>query len=106
MSALDMNARYRVKRWPVVAVYISGYPKRWEPCIGFYVDDDGNECEEEIAGEGEWIEDTECGQVLVIMVGDDRKHTVDVDDLIPLDELAYCAECGQIGCSHDGRERE
>jgi hypothetical protein len=26
-------------------------------------------------------------------------------DLIPLDDLDYCAECGQVGCCHDGRDR-
>ncbi len=46
------------------------------------------------------------GRVVVVMVGDDYRHTVDPDELVALDELAYCASCGQIGCSHDGRDRE
>ena len=45
------------------------------------------------------------GRVLYIMVGDDFVHRCDPDDLTPLDELAYCAECGQVGCTHDGRDR-
>lgn len=43
--------------------------------------------------------------VRVVMVGDDRVHEVDVNDLRELDELDYCAECGQVGCTADGRER-
>jgi hypothetical protein len=35
------------------------------------------------------------------MVGDDRKHTVDVDDLTELADGAYCHSCGQIGCTHN-----
>jgi uncharacterized protein YlxP (DUF503 family) len=45
-------------------------------------------------------------QVRAVMVGDDREHIVDIDDLTELGELDYCAECGQIGCAHDGRDRE
>jgi hypothetical protein len=45
------------------------------------------------------------GRVLAHMVGDDRAFTFDPDDLEPLDDLDYCAECGQVGCQHDGRER-
>lgn len=45
------------------------------------------------------------GKVVAVMVGDDRKFTFDPEDLIPLGDLEYCAECGQIGCTHDGRDR-
>ena len=44
------------------------------------------------------------GNVVCIMVGDDQCFSVDPDDLTPLDDLAYCAECGQVGCGHDGRD--
>lgn len=33
------------------------------------------------------------------MVGDDRDHIIDVDDLTPLDDDDYCPGCGQIGCA-------
>lgn len=46
------------------------------------------------------------GRVVCVMVGDDRKFTFDPEDLTPLDDLDYCAECGQIGCGHDGRDRD
>ena len=45
------------------------------------------------------------GKVVCVMVGDDRRSTFEPDELTPLDDLAYCASCGQVGCSHDGRER-
>lgn len=41
------------------------------------------------------------GRVVVVMVGDDARHTVDPDDLAPLSESDYCHDCGQIGCSHN-----
>ena len=62
--------------------------------------------------ETEPTEDTEwdgieerTGRVVVVMVGDDRRFSVDPDDLTPLGELDYCASCGQVGCTHDGRDR-
>jgi hypothetical protein len=104
MKTLDFDVRYRVARWPAVAVYVAGYPQTWEAYTYLCTDDDGNEWEEP-SDEGEWIDDLESGDVLVVMVGDDRKHRVSIDDLIALDDLDYCAECGQIGCGHDGRDR-
>jgi len=47
----------------------------------------------------------DADRVRVVMVGDDREHVVFHEDLRPLDEADYCAECGQIGCTHDGRDR-
>lgn len=44
--------------------------------------------------------------VYAIMVGDDTRHLVSVDDLEQIGEMDYCAECGQIGCTHDGRDRD
>lgn len=42
----------------------------------------------------------------VRMVGDDALHKEDRDDYTELlGELDYCAECGQVGCGHDGRDR-
>jgi len=45
------------------------------------------------------------GLVRAVMVGDDREHTFDVDELTQIDDDAYCAECGQVGCTADGRDR-
>ena len=46
------------------------------------------------------------GRCVVVMVGDDRKHVVDADDCVEIAREAYCGECGQMGCGHDGLERE
>ena len=43
------------------------------------------------------------GMLLAVMVGDDRPERVDPDDLVPLADEEYCAECGQVGCCADGR---
>lgn len=44
-------------------------------------------------------------RVRVVMVGDDKVHVVDKDDCTEIPEDDYCHECGQIGCTHDGRAR-
>src|SRR5262249_51371969 len=46
------------------------------------------------------------GKVVMTMVGDDRRFVVDLDDITPLEREAYCGECGQVGCTHDGVDRE
>lgn len=46
------------------------------------------------------------GLIVARMVGDDALHLFDVDDLEPIEELDYCHQCGQIGCTHDGLERD
>ena len=44
-------------------------------------------------------EETRTGNVVAVMVGDDRRHSIDPDDLIALNGAEYCADCGQIGCT-------
>lgn len=95
-------------------MYIHGYPQKWEPqqCYA-HVDENGELCcgnrdskgrfcrevlIDDPDGEGEWVDDIESGQVLVVMVGDDKKYTVDIDDLTKIGELEFCRDCGQIGC--------
>jgi len=46
------------------------------------------------------------GRVVAVMVGDDRRFAVDPEDLTPIKREAYCGVCGQLGCFHDGFERE
>ena len=46
------------------------------------------------------------GQLSIVMVGDDAVHLCQPEDLTPLGELDYCFECGQLGCTADGRDRE
>jgi hypothetical protein len=79
------DARYSVQGYSGVAFYLLGYQEvtKW--------DHDGDA-------------EYDTGFVRAVMVGDDREHIVDVDDLIALGEDAYCHTCGQIGCTHDIRE--
>lgn len=93
MNKLDMNARYSVKGFSGIAFYIYGYPKIWESFSFFdeYLDME--------IGDGEWVEDKESGNILVVMVGDDHKWTVSTNDLTELNNADYCHGCGQIGCT-------
>ena len=47
-----------------------------------------------------YVTDQYSDRAIVIMVGDDTEHDVDVSELVPIGEGDYCGECGQIGCSH------
>jgi len=38
------------------------------------------------------------GNLVCVMVGDDRRFSVDPDDVAPISSEEYCASCGQIGC--------
>lgn len=46
------------------------------------------------------------GRVVAHMVGDDARFTFDPEDLTPIKREDYCGECGQIGCTHDGLDRD
>lgn len=83
---LDMDAHYTVEGYKGIAFYLRGYV-------------------EEDDADTEWtgIKAVNRDQVRAVMVGDDREHIVDVSDLTVIGEDDYCHECGQIGCSHDGR---
>jgi len=50
----------------------------------------------------EFVEDR-TGKVVCVMVGDDRRFAFDPEDLTPLNDEDYCGSCGQVGCTHDGR---
>lgn len=45
------------------------------------------------------------GLLVCVMIGDDEPHTFEPGEVARLDDDDYCAVCGQIGCTHDGRER-
>lgn len=45
------------------------------------------------------------GNVTAHMVGDDRPFYFDMHELTILDREAFCGQCGQIGCTHDGLDR-
>ena len=97
---IDFDARYSVEGYKGIAFYLIGYATINEPVICFCQDEDGNEYEQE-TGEYEQVEDKDY--VIAVMVGDNRKHKVSIDDITPLSEEDYCHVCGQIGCKHDGR---
>lgn len=62
-------------------------------------------CEHENIGYNDEPEYERTGRLVCVMVGDDRPFLYAPADLTEIGELEYCAECGQIGCRHDGRER-
>lgn len=99
VDEIDFDGRFTVRGYEGIAFWLWGWEQTWEPVRFLMSDDDGNEWEEEDPGEGEWIDDPDRRNVIAVMVGDDRKHTVSIDDLIPLAEDDYCPECGQVGCT-------
>lgn len=107
MSELDFSAHYKRADMPGVAWYLRGWTTEEVQEDDYLVCED-KDCDHALS-EMCWAPgDTSIVQgdmVRAVMVGDDREHLVDPDDLIELDEDAYCAECGQIGCTHDGRDR-
>jgi hypothetical protein len=107
--------RVTVDGWRGIAFYVDRaetervWPESEWLC--FHHDDDTSACDD--ACEGWWpnpdydeCEDVPTGNLVVVMVGDDREHIVDPDDCTALDDDAYCHECGQIGCTMDGRDRD
>lgn len=84
-NAFPGATRYTVRGWRGVAFYVLG----WE-----------TESDEDT----EWTGyENRTGNVLAVMIGDDHKHSVEPEDLQPLEDGDWCDGCGQIGCQHDGR---
>ena len=55
----------------------------------------------------EWSgQEQRTGNVVAHMIGDDSLFRFEFDELTPLDREEYCGVCGQVGCSHDGLDRE
>lgn len=106
---LDFNARYRVDGYTGIAFRLLGWatasntPEPYLSCIP-EIDPDhehDDSCyvypeEDEVILSDTWVR--------AVMVGDDTVHEVEVTDLHVLADDEYCHECGQIGCTHDGRE--
>jgi hypothetical protein len=83
MSTIDFSARYAVAGYDGIAFYLRGFHVEYGD-----VYDEWEEAEP--------IEDP--SMVRAVMVGDDREHIIDVDDLTMISEDDYCDGCGQIGC--------
>ncbi len=93
-----------VRGWRGVAYRVLGPVQVWEPWLSVVEDVETGEQYEDDTGEGEWIEG-DGTRLRVCMVGDDHVREVDASDCSLLEEDDFCHECGQIGCTHDGRER-
>jgi hypothetical protein len=74
---------YRVDGYKGIAFYVLG----WE-----------TESDEDTEWSGYEVR---TGRVLAVMVGDNYRHSVDRDELIPLNSEDFCHSCGQLGCSHN-----
>ena len=104
-AAVDMDARYAVQGYGGIAWYLLGYATTWTEESWELIE--GEDSEDECSylyNEPEEIENRDM--VRAVMVGDDRVFEIDVDDLTIISEYDYCSQCGQIGCTHDGRDRE
>lgn len=109
---MDHEHRYSVVGYPGVAFWFKKHPVEQRGCQGHPCEDAADLYPNAGIGEvfycdGECEEPTENTDLAVmVMVGDDREHVIDVDDCIPIDDNDYCHVCGQIGCGHDGIDRE
>jgi hypothetical protein len=104
-TPLDLDARYTVAGYSGIAFYLLGYATEWTSEEWELIEgEDPDEETSYLYCEPEEVENRQM--VRAVMVGDDHVHEVDVDDLTVIGELDYCAECGQIGCTGDFRDRE
>lgn len=91
---------YKVKGYGNIAFRI--YPRKlWEQIVTAIYDECGETVCEHYP-ESEEFEDTDIIHEFVnaIMVGDDIRRTVDVDDLIALPEDQTVCSCGDLGCRY------
>lgn len=101
---IDFDGRYAVVGMEGIAFYLIGYATE-EVYEGDYLVCDDEECDHGLSEmcwtEGDTSIVTDLDRVRAVMVGDDRVHEVEVEDLIPIDRDDYCGSCGQIGCGHN-----
>lgn len=85
VEQIDGDTRYRVSGYGGIAFYYVGreVERYWDLSEDIYPEDP---------------EERETGRVLLVMVGDDREHAIDPEDVEPLADEDYCGSCGQIGC--------
>ena len=101
-TGLDFDATYTVDGMPGVAWRIIEHPMLEVECQGHPDDGDfdgpmGETFYCDGSCEGDPVDED---KVVAIMVGDDRRHVIDVDELTPIDEDDFCHGCGQVGCGH------
>ncbi len=88
ITPINLASRYTVGGYGGIAWYTLGFVKIRD---------------EDYEWSGIEYEDTDRARM--VMVGDDRVFEIDVDDLTALGDNDYCHECGQVGCTADGRDR-
>lgn len=86
------------KAFPADAYQVAGFDGIACRVLGWHAEPDDDT---------EWTGDlARTGRVVVVMVGDDYHHVVELEDIQPMDERDYCHVCGQVGCTHDGINRD
>lgn len=90
-AGLEPGDTVTVDGWSGIAFRVVGPDKQFE--VYRYLDEYGN-FEDDEDGDGEWVEVPD--RLVVVMVGDDRHHIVDVEDVHAHNE-PVCS-CGQLGC--------
>lgn len=112
-GGLDWDARYTVATMPGVAFWLDRPATEWTEgrwlldCAdpAHLWDWDGDPEDRQAHQPGCYLFDEPelaevPGRVLAVMVGDDHRHEVDVEDLALLPDDGYCPGCGQTGCGH------
>lgn len=106
IDSKEYGPTVRVRGFSGVACRVCGWKRVYEPYTCLKTDPEtGEEFEAEV-GDGEWVDDPDRSMVVVVMVGDNHKYTVPIEDVELLDRAEFCGECGQIGCTHDGMDRD
>lgn len=105
---LDFDARYAAEdSYGRIAFYLKDFKKEYPPEEDLWELVCENTNPDHEHGEECWVYDEEPelivnkNFVIAVMVGDDREHIIDVDELTKLDDDDYCSVCGQIGCTAD-----
>jgi len=104
-QGFDFEPAYRAYGYGAIAWRVTGYAQEWTQEEWVYCGE-GDEDDESnyFYNEPEQYDDTT--RVVAHMIGDDRDFTFDVDDMEPIAREDYCGQCGQIGCAHDGYDRD
>ncbi len=97
---VDFKRSYKVDGYRGIAFYLTGWAKESKEVEWEILDENG-----EVEDVQSYTEEVESDRfVIAIMIGDDREHTVDIDDLELLPDGDYCGSCGQIGCGWGDHE--
>jgi hypothetical protein len=90
--------RFSVSGYSGVAFYVLRRDVEHRFIESLFVDDETGDEWWDVADDESETEEIETGNVVVVMVGDDREFVVDPDDLTLIADDEYCSGCGQIGC--------